>query len=61
MSETLFDCRHCLFPLMEEFYVYLLGHEKIKKNKYENLINKIKIEIGKLDAHMNEHSDVYAY
>ncbi len=60
MMEILFELRSSLFPLLEEFYKYLLGHEKVKKIKYESLINKIKTEIAKLDSHMNEHSDLYS-
>jgi hypothetical protein len=56
MSELLFELRKNLFPMLEEFYRYLLGHDKVRRSKYEALGNKIRKEILKLDQLMNEHS-----
>jgi hypothetical protein len=34
MNEHLFELRRGLFPMLEEFYRYFFGHEKVKKSKY---------------------------
>lgn len=53
MYEKLHELRISLFPLLQEFYKYLTGNEKTKKSKYDSLMNKIKKEIGVLDADIN--------
>jgi hypothetical protein len=42
MNEHLFELRKNLFPMLDEYYRYLLGHEKVRKSKYEALGNKIR-------------------
>ena len=59
MYEKLYDLRVNLFPLLHEFYKYLTGNEKTKKTKYDSLMNKIKKELGVLDADINEHPEIY--
>ena len=59
MQEKLHELRLSLFPLLHEFYQYLTGYQKTKKGKYDSLMSKIKKEIGKLDADINEHPELY--
>ena len=55
MHQKLFELRCNLFPLLQKFYQYLTGKEKTRKSKYDSLMNKIKKEVGELDADINEH------
>jgi hypothetical protein len=41
--------------LLQELYKYLTGAELTKKSKYNNLINKIKEEILKLDQDIRQN------
>jgi hypothetical protein len=42
MNEQLYELRQSLFPLMEEYYRCLLGHDLLKKSRYEALGSLIK-------------------
>jgi hypothetical protein len=60
MNERLFELRRSLFPLLEEFYRYLFGHERVRKSRYDALLGRIKKEILKLDQLMAESGDLFS-
>lgn len=46
--------------MLEEFYRYLFGHERVRKSKYDALLSKIKKEILRLDQFMGDNGDIFS-
>jgi len=59
MSERLFELRRALFPLLEELYRILFGHERVRKSRYDALLGRIKKEILRLDQLMAENAELF--